>query len=97
MEQAQRDTRVARVDQAALALDQYDVVVLRTLEHELFSGTGDEVGDHRVHRDAPPFDENTGLPRRDEACAMATFHERIARSEERRVGKECRYRWSPYH
>src|SRR5690625_7511879 len=21
----------------------------------------------------------------------------IARSEERRVGKECRYRWSPYH
>src|ERR1035438_5280506 len=28
-------------------------------------------------------------------------HERIedhiARSEERRVGKECRYRWSPYH
>ena len=20
-----------------------------------------------------------------------------ARSEERRVGKECRYRWSPYH
>ena len=78
MEQAQRDTRVARVDQAALALDQYDVVVLRALEHELFSGTGDEVGDHRVHRDAPPFDENTGLPRRDEACAMATFHERIA-------------------
>ena len=22
---------------------------------------------------------------------------RITRSEERRVGKECRYRWSPYH
>ena len=22
---------------------------------------------------------------------------RIARSEERRVGKECRSRWSPYH
>src|SRR5687767_16039817 len=21
----------------------------------------------------------------------------LARSEERRVGKECRYRWSPYH
>ena len=21
----------------------------------------------------------------------------IERSEERRVGKECRYRWSPYH
>src|SRR3712207_9412021 len=26
------------------------------------------------------------------------FHQRIARrSEERRVGKECRSRWSPYH
>src|SRR5260370_31914708 len=26
-------------------------------------------------------------------CASDTFH----RSEERRVGKECRSRWSPYH
>ena len=25
------------------------------------------------------------------------FCERIFRSEERRVGKECRSRWSPYH
>ena len=25
------------------------------------------------------------------------FPERIRRSEERRVGKECRSRWSPYH
>src|SRR3712207_3937541 len=24
-------------------------------------------------------------------------HQRIERSEERRVGKECRSRWSPYH
>src|SRR6266511_5604067 len=23
--------------------------------------------------------------------------QRLDRSEERRVGKECRYRWSPYH
>src|SRR5688572_32987413 len=23
--------------------------------------------------------------------------DRLSRSEERRVGKECRYRWSPYH
>ena len=26
-----------------------------------------------------------------------TLNEKIARSEERRVGKECRSRWSPYH
>ena len=25
------------------------------------------------------------------------FHATVARSEERRVGKECRSRWSPYH
>src|SRR3712207_8001841 len=25
------------------------------------------------------------------------FFESLARSEERRVGKECRSRWSPYH
>ena len=25
------------------------------------------------------------------------FHPGIVRSEERRVGKECRSRWSPYH
>ena len=25
------------------------------------------------------------------------YKEHIARSEERRVGKECRSRWSPYH
>src|ERR1051326_3140517 len=26
-----------------------------------------------------------------------TFREKCSRSEERRVGKECRSRWSPYH
>ena len=25
------------------------------------------------------------------------YHETTTRSEERRVGKECRSRWSPYH
>src|SRR2546430_12558766 len=30
-------------------------------------------------------------------CAEANFAERNERSEERRVGKECRSRWSPYH
>src|SRR3712207_7194595 len=27
----------------------------------------------------------------------ARVRDRVARSEERRVGKECRSRWSPYH
>src|SRR5574341_654384 len=29
--------------------------------------------------------------------AMIAFLRDVARSEERRVGKECRSRWSPYH
>ena len=31
------------------------------------------------------------------AWQMANAASRILRSEERRVGKECRSRWSPYH
>src|SRR2546429_2287798 len=31
---------------------------------------------------------------RNQAVGMQTF---VGRSEERRVGKECRSRWSPYH
>src|SRR2546423_7100603 len=30
-------------------------------------------------------------------CSASTTLARRARSEERRVGKECRSRWSPYH
>ena len=28
---------------------------------------------------------------------LRTFDQMLSRSEERRVGKECRSRWSPYH
>src|SRR5690625_7963562 len=33
----------------------------------------------------------------DEGLDDPTAHHGVRRSEERRVGKECRYRWSPYH
>src|SRR5215475_2071132 len=36
-------------------------------------------------------------PRRGGAVSQAARPARSARSEERRVGKECRSRWSPYH
>ena len=32
-----------------------------------------------------------------EAKGVVSFEGRNIRSEERRVGKECRSRWSPYH
>src|SRR5260221_2182328 len=48
-------------------------------------------GPQRVaHRPVGPLD--SGDARGEQAAAIAR-----ARSEERRVGKECRSRWSPYH
>src|SRR3712207_9212024 len=34
---------------------------------------------------------------RSNGCAFADSPGHVPRSEERRVGKECRSRWSPYH
>ena len=39
---------------------------------------------------------NFGVPL-PEIKQIATTHKPDSRSEERRVGKECRSRWSPYH
>ena len=38
-----------------------------------------------------------GIMGQDPECVFKTLVARGARSEERRVGKECRSRWSPYH
>src|SRR5258708_39017814 len=55
-----------------------------------------------VHFWMPRIGENRPAPE----CARAKFHAPLKpsqyfslgkRSEERRVGKECRSRWSPYH
>ena len=59
---------------------------------------GDEVASILTEGGARPGFEllaDTGLlaPILPEVAAMAG----VARSEERRVGKECRSRWSPYH
>ena len=37
------------------------------------------------------------LRQRGEKLLSSGRDKRLARSEERRVGKECRSRWSPYH
>ena len=39
------------------------------------------------------YDVLTELP----PCTLLLEHTGCLRSEERRVGKECRSRWSPYH
>src|SRR2546425_10596669 len=40
---------------------------------------------------------NLILPLLDQPLRQAPHSSLVARSEERRVGKECRSRWSPYH
>ena len=47
---------------------------------------------------AKGFMERHGIPTaRYKSITAANLDEGLARSEERRVGKECRSRWSPYH
>ena len=59
--------------------------------------------DTRLPRDAGPeipaayADARAALERGDLDGATRAFEQELARSEERRVGKECRSRWSPYH
>src|SRR2546426_8570767 len=49
-------------------------------------------GAHGARSRSPP--SQPGAPLRVPALPVSA---RVGRSEERRVGKECRSRWSPYH
>src|SRR3712207_5274357 len=55
---------------------------------ELLAGVGTVFED--------PRELTGGVPRRDGRAALYALLDDL-RSEERRVGKECRSRWSPYH
>ena len=50
--------------------------------------------DEIIGANVKKFCESQGISRKDLAHI---FHISEDRSEERRVGKECRSRWSPYH
>ena len=39
----------------------------------------------------------TAMEQKNLQAALLERYEKLRRSEERRVGKECRSRWSPYH
>src|ERR1044071_7507927 len=56
-------------------------------------------GDNEAEKNpaAPPIDENRSVILVVGAPGEEEFGKAFARSEERRVGKECRSRWSPYH
>src|SRR5260370_12168163 len=78
VEQTERYARVAGMNETALPFHQHDVVAFRALEHELLRGTRDEVGHDGVHRNAPPFDENSRLTGRDETRLVTALHERVS-------------------
>src|SRR2546430_11017021 len=45
----------------------------------------------------PAFINQSRTYRVEQRLTAAVVRELVTRSEERRVGKECRSRWSPYH
>src|SRR3712207_8337698 len=78
-----RDIGVTGVQTCALPICSHDLV--DQLGPARYRRSGDELIGRGLYLDLPPWG----------------FHlfqlEVAARSEERRVGKECRSRWSPYH
>ena len=55
------------------------------------------LGFHGNGSDGAEFQNYTGLPTLPAITVFPDGDEGDGRSEERRVGKECRSRWSPYH
>ena len=77
------------------------------LVEKLFTGVGNVLSDEGIFYVYGPYEYenkslvesnqnfNAWLRQRDPASGIRKFEK--VRSEERRVGKECRSRWSPYH
>src|SRR3712207_9491711 len=77
--------------------------------HGLFRGSGPDQQAHEQPEIVPGDMDQVALvdvpattqPRSPHAAALQSVGKRafddLGRSEERRVGKECRSRWSPYH
>ena len=67
----------------------------------LFSNSGlinaTEVGKRTDALEASAWNESKWISAVDASVVKGHNNGRAARSEERRVGKECRSRWSPYH
>src|SRR5258707_15658722 len=55
------------------------------------------MGDDFVRYGFPFIDVSSGGSVQGMIAAMEKASAQLPRSEERRVGKECRSRWSPYH
>src|SRR5256885_6976283 len=87
-----RDYKVTGVQTCALP-------IYRRLLRSPFEGFQEQrrLFQPRPHRAAPDPPGRGGVLLPPRARAGAEEREGALRSEERRVGKECRSRWSPYH
>ena len=73
----------------------YVQLPLNTPDGEIiYISTLDEVTGLGVNAQAHPLEPAFGEENLDQGSVYKTT---LVRSEERRVGKECRSRWSPYH
>src|SRR5256885_8913940 len=86
-----RDYKVTGVQTCALPISRRNLPP-RTRHHE---GSVSRGRDRRGHVRAGP--SRPGTPRAGRFASAVAVPSRGQRSEERRVGKECRSRWSPYH
>src|SRR2546425_6785374 len=85
-----RDKLVTGVQTCALPISLSKAIYQRWLHR--YAGTDRVTG-------SPSADMRAALVEhfRDEASILIATEAAAERSEERRVGKECRSRWSPYH
>src|SRR5256885_3903040 len=85
-----RDYKVTGVQTCALPIYHRGISKTDRYQQELNMENRNEAGQRTSHLD----EKRAELDRRLETQIRQFSH---ARSEERRVGKECRSRWSPYH
>ena len=85
--------------------DKFDFEALSAVDVDLFNNHMNDLLEGKTV-DMPVFDFITGSKRygmriaraeADQPIVIEGIHALLTRSEERRVGKECRSRWSPYH
>ena len=86
------------VRRLAQALQAQGHEVSRTLVAELLNAAGYSLHANRKTKEGDSHpDRDAQFARINTQVAAALAEKQPVRSEERRVGKECRSRWSPYH
>ena len=73
----------------ALTNTQYDTIIREYNKKQLQNRRDQEARIALAEKELPELSQING--------EIASLSMKCARSEERRVGKECRSRWSPYH